>query len=251
MTRYTSHAGYTLIELSVVIALLGIIAGSALHLAARAAERNRIQETHDIMDSVQFALKVYFRQHRVLPCPADPTLAADDNAFGKSVTPCTAAAAQFSPHADSESLQGVIPVKTLGIPLDYAFDGWRQQIRYVIQSDYTVLNPDTTKGPDVSKQDANPEHLTIIDELGNEMQSNIPENGVTYILISHGKDKAGARAESGVLSAPCPAPAQMQIENCDTANPFTFRDAPLNETSNAPAYFDDILRWKSRLNFTG
>ena len=251
MTRYYPYSGYTLIELSVVIALLGIMAGSALNLAARAAERDRIQETNAILDSVQFALKVYFKQHNTLPCPADPTLAVNNNAFGRAVAPCTAAAAQFSPHAGSESVQGALPVKTLGLPIDYAFDSWKQQIRYVVHKDYTVRNADPTLGPTVTKQNANPAHLTIIDELGNEMQSNIPENGVTYILISHGKDKAGARSESAVESAPCPATPSLENENCDTANLFIFRDAPINETNNLPAYFYDIIRWKSRFNFTG
>ncbi len=253
MMRRLSHiSGYTLIELSIVIMLLGVIAGSALHIAAESLESDRLEESEHILDNVEFALRVYFKQHQTLPCPARSDLPVDDADFGIAQYPCVASSSGIEYNADSEAVWGALPVKSLGIPLDYAFDSWNQQILYVLQSDYTEPNPPF--GPAVTNQlddGSNPfntDRLTIIDNFDNEMQSNEPDNGIAYILVSFGKDKLGSISKSGAAAPDC-STTTLDAENCD--GDLVFRDAAIVDTQNDATYFYDLIRWKSRYNFKG
>lgn len=252
MLRTKNLFGYTLIELSIVIMLIGIIAGSALHIAAESLESDRQEESAHILDDIEFAMQVYFRQHGNLPCPADSTLPIDDVAFGiAQPTPCIAASPSL--WNDAHANRGAVPVKSLGLPLDFAFDSWEQQILYVVQTDYTEGTPPEITNhitdPDDTALPFTTEHLSIIDNFDVTMESDEPDNGIAYILVSFGKDKRGSLSKNAALTLPCMAATTLDNENCN--DDIVFRDAEIVDTENNATYFYDMVRWKSRYNFKG
>ncbi len=121
------HAGFTLVEMAIVLVILGFVL-SALLLPLQAQREQVFQaQTKATLESARQALLGFAQRNGRLPCPAtnngtatfpDDTGVANPNASG----PC--------------QVVGFLPAATLGIqPTDaqgFALDGWNNRIRYAI-----------------------------------------------------------------------------------------------------------------------
>lgn len=97
-------AGFSLVEMAIVLAIVGLLLGALLPTLSSQIEQQRRTETRKYMDEVRDALLGYAIANKRLPCPA-----ANDN--GSAQATCTTTASQF----------GKLPYKDLGVTDKDAF----------------------------------------------------------------------------------------------------------------------------------
>ncbi|MBI5438707.1 MAG: prepilin-type N-terminal cleavage/methylation domain-containing protein [Nitrosomonadales bacterium] len=94
------HAGFTLLEMAIVLAIVGLLLGGLLPVISGQMDQQRRNETRKYMDEVRDALLGYAisTANKRLPCP-------DSNGDGTAEAACTTAAQQI----------GTLPYKDLGV----------------------------------------------------------------------------------------------------------------------------------------
>jgi len=252
--------GFSLIELSTSIAIIAMIAGSAISIALTSDYPSKLGETNAKLDRIEEALTGFLTLNHRLPCPADGTLATSDSNFGsegmRSSTSCPLA--NFSDGGNVTA--GVVPVRTLQLPDDFMFDGWGHRITYAI--DYRFANNTTTNpacngnSGDLCFIGIDSGGLTVTDASGGNRTTS-----AIYILLSHGENGHGAFNKVGSatrIRAHYPSPpypytnvsAEVQNSHFDVSGNTT----PYNNIfiqkdyikSKGGEYFDNILRFKDK-----
>ena len=255
MGRVTTQTrGFTLIEMSVVIVLIGAIIGTVAVVFSSVLKQFQYKETATKLEAIQNALYEYRVAFNTLPCPADITLAIGDTHFGvmaQNLGSCTGGvpAANFSGtgFTAQEPREGMVPTQALHLPDDYAFDGWGHRIMYVVNKDLTQAGAfNIVNGYDPTLR------MTIKNEQG------IASTQLAaYVLISFGPDGHGAfprkggstRINAGVVNAD-------ELNNCDCSTAvaatgldgiFVQKSTTLNP-SNTLDSFDDIVVYGTRVD---
>ncbi len=131
--------GFTLLEISIVLSIVGVLLGGTLALVTSYLQQSPTRDTVQQMRAIDEALWNFRATYGRLPCPADITLAATSNGFGKEATDMgtCAVAANGSNFATGYGAAGMIPTKTLGLSDDMAYDSWGRRIFYAIDIRYT------------------------------------------------------------------------------------------------------------------
>ena len=162
-----SQAGFTLVEISIVLAIVALLLGGLLPTISGQMERQRVHETRKQLDEIKEALIGYAIVNGKLPCPADPTIATGSTNAG--VADCT-----LSP------LTGVVPWVTLGID---ETDAWGRRFTYAVSSSFATSNFTL----------ASTGSLTVLNTSGGtNLATNVPA-----VVVSHGTDAYGAYTTSG------------------------------------------------------
>ena len=82
MKRKLERAGFTLLELSIVLAIIAVIATGSLTMFTASLQERQWQDTQDKLKAIQTALYNFRLANNRIPCPADVTLATTDPNFG-------------------------------------------------------------------------------------------------------------------------------------------------------------------------
>lgn len=134
-------AGFTLIELAVVIFIIALLLGSLFVPLQSQVESRKYDETQRIIDQARDALLGYAAAHGYLPCPADFALGSNGAEAAGSTHGAGAGACPASVTATTGGVNvyiGFLPAVTLGLtPTDangYAVDSWGFRIRYAVSS---------------------------------------------------------------------------------------------------------------------
>lgn len=110
--------GFSLIEMAVVIAIIGILMTFGIRLATSFQNKGAFSATAERQKQIKESLIAYLGRTGELPCPADPaTLTGEESLDGGGV--CTDA-------------RGLVPFQTLGIPRSIAIDGWDRFFTYSV-----------------------------------------------------------------------------------------------------------------------
>ena len=134
MTAYRSK-GFTLVELAIVLAIIGIILSLGVSTLRSVANNVNYSSTVDRMDGVAKALGLYAQNHYYLPCPAP--LPVNGISTGIAATTCPAGAAALN--------QGVLPFVTLGLREEQARDVYSNYYTYIVNpalATYTTVQND-------------------------------------------------------------------------------------------------------------
>jgi prepilin-type N-terminal cleavage/methylation domain-containing protein len=137
--RATHMAGFTLIELAITLAIVGVLAGAVLvPFVAQVAQRNTAA-TEKTLEQIKEALLGYATATGRLPCPASSAsngVEVFDVATGGNIA-----------NGRCENVIGFFPAATLGFtPVDsqgFAIDGWgtaKNRVRYAV-SNQTIAGP--------------------------------------------------------------------------------------------------------------
>ena len=121
--RVHGQAAYTLIELSVVVAVVGVLIAGGIDLFGKKSEAIRYKTTVERLEKIEAALQSFVLRNEYLPCPATGEARQESGTtFGVSVSydNTNTDACDDAPN-DS---RGVAPVRTLGLPDEVMFDGW-------------------------------------------------------------------------------------------------------------------------------
>jgi len=276
-----SKNGFSLIELSIVLVIVGIFIFGASQLYVITAEKAKVDSTVTTLDAIDRALRLYYKTHKDLPCPADGNLAINDNNFGLGNETNDGTASQACTYdrfygnagVASNSVNaygGVVPTRTLNLPDTYMFDGWGNRITYVV--DDNCVNTLASAVASCKLLTASGPDLKVYDNSNNATGTDADDlrTGVaTYVIISHGKNGVGAwRRDGGANRIPSVAGTTVpEMENAHVnttgglatggnAPNENFRDDFIRdwkgtETGSGIAgqdgtYFDDMVHWKTQ-----
>lgn len=223
--HYFRTEGFTLVEMSIVLAIVALILGTGLTLLSAQQDQRRIEDTKARLSDAQEALIGYAISHKNLPCPADPTIPGGTANAGIARPPtgagCTADAAG--------TIQGDFPWATLGLP---ETDAWGHRFTYRVSAIFARSTPLFTLSYDGDI------------DIGTSAGSNDLANNMPAVIVSHGINGLGAYTPAGKQITPVPAAATNEGENADNDGNFVSR--ALSSADEAGGYFDDQVIWISR-----
>src|ERR1700722_20833244 len=158
LLRSARNHGFTLLEMSIVLGVIaGIIVGTLSMGSSMVASAQKVS-TENKLDAIETALMAYRKANDRLPCPTDPTITdipAHSTTYGYEtgnpgdcttgyVTPVTytipvpTGASTTRVASSTTVVEGAIPVKTLGLPDEFQFDGWGRKFAYAVWAPITA-----------------------------------------------------------------------------------------------------------------
>lgn len=256
MHRYNSNninvkQGFTLIELSVVLVIIGLIVAMGVSSGKEALETAKLVATNNRMDAIERALLAFWKKNGRMPCPADITMTTSNANYGIEATSsptCSGGAISATfPSATNlyKAVEGGVPVITLGLPKDFVYDGWRERIAYAVTPAFAQPGANT-KVPPKSGTCYTDNGITVKDAAGG-----IRSTSAVYALISYGRNghggyvKSGSRTSSGSTNSDEKTNCHCNSSAGNTTydGNYVQRSQSLNYTT-ASKYFDDIVRFK-------
>lgn len=235
-----SSRGFTLIELAVVIAIVGLLVGGMVASYGAIRINTKIKETQRAMEHAELLLQAFLAREGRLPCPANPSLAPSDVGYGEEHNSggFGVAGAGGGCHDDREFgtagsgiYWGTLPAQSLGARVNDVADGWDTQLFYVITGPATLTN---------AQQSGNWQSnggLALWDDIAKAPGTEVINDGV-MALVSVGANRNGGYTLDG-SQQPAPLPtAVAELEN-GTGN-FDLIMVPYSDDPDAP--FDDVVR---------
>lgn len=124
-----------------MIAVAGIATASLIPGDETGADSARQMVTMNRMQKIEEATKLFMAGNCRRPCPADITAAIGSSAFGReNATPGTCTSPNFGPDAATGYVvAGGVPVVALGLPDDYALDGYGRRMMYMVDKRATSV----------------------------------------------------------------------------------------------------------------
>lgn len=239
-------AGFTLIEMAVVIFVMALILGSILIPLSTQVEQRQLVDTQRQLEDVKEALIGFAISQAApaLPCP-DKTTAGGigtPNDGVEDFDPATGLCAQY---------EGNLPWATLGLA---ANDAWNNRYRYRVTPEFANRPPPPTSHPLTLATSGLLRTCTAAACTAGQLLSIVPPslNSPAAVILSHGPNGWGAvNAATGGLNLPpgcgavvgCVAISDDEQANADGNDTFVSR-AP-SAASSAGGEFDDIVTWLS------
>ncbi len=266
--RRTPAAGFTLVELSIVIIILSIMLGGIMAVVTQEVRRTKQAELKTKLAAIEAALIQFRKVNNRIPCPADGLTLPNTANFGIegiNAGACTTGStynvngnrtAVANPTANyynssyANVAGGVLPVATLGLPDEYMFDPWGGRFTYVVDRRATAANAFTTY--DVSS--------TTIGAIRVNAASGIRTLSAIVVIVSHGENGHGAYQYSGVrksigsthaselANCHCTSAGADGVFNTNTV-PFVMQ-AAVSSGTNIANNFDDTVVYYTRSQIT-
>ncbi|MGE0754273.1 MAG: type II secretion system protein [Alphaproteobacteria bacterium] len=249
-TIHKKH-GFTLIELSVVILILSIMLGGVMAIVTQNIRIQKNAEMAEKMETIREALLAYAKAYRRLPCPSDITQTIDSANFGVEGAPSGYTCNGGTPAANyvtgtNTVYGGGLPVKELGLPLEYAFDAWNNRFLYAV--DATMVYS-VSPLPFIANAPASgPGDIVILDR-----EINTITNDAIYVVVSHGPNGHGAWINSGASRKNNNSANVAEQTNCHcnssavaTAFTSSFYFMPPYASTTALNQYDDLTIYAKR-----
>lgn len=239
MFNKLKNSAFTLVEIAIVVAIIGVILGGTLDVVANAQQKQKIQDTNYILDRIQNAIYSYHADNSksFIPCPAINTKGyAEQN--------------QFSNQNCVQSY-GAIPYRNLSLPRDFMYDAWGRLITYVIVNNGCTYRSYRSNNVPVTynffTEYPNCNISNGLSFYSKATGGNLFASNAVYMLISHGKSGYGSMIanESSTQGQykPIAYASADKVQNANyygTSNlNYVYRAA--NDTNTN--YFDDIIRY--------
>lgn len=207
-------AGFSLIELAVVLLILGLLLGALLRPLRGQVETQQYQEAERMLDDIRDAVIGFALANGRLPCPADPTAPTDVAGAGseaRSAGACTIAT-------------GAVAWRTLGVP---ELDPWGRRFTYRVTTSFA---DDPPVGGYSSFALSSTGNIQVRNAAATvDVALNLP-----VIFLSHGKNGLRAyRPDGTMIASPAASGAELENGNGDV----NFAVEPQGDA------FDDVLRW--------
>ncbi len=243
--------GFTLIEVTLVLLIVGILAGSLLVPLQAQIERHKRDQTLTQLREIERALLGFAAANRRLPCPASATSSGREDPIGGG--DCSLANALQVAH-------GFVPVATLGLvgPINddgLLLDAWHNPVRYSVTqaasdtaADFTTADGLRTAG--ISQVEPNLV-VCVSSDLCSAQSDVVRANRLPAVVFSMGRDwanyrnadqleNAGERLDGDVVGV-------VLIGSSGVSYPMPedsyFVSKPYQVTAEQP--FDDMLLWVS------
>lgn len=224
-----NYSGFTLIEILIVITIVSLLASMSASVFISYNKQQKIKLTKARLDQIHESIQNFLEVNGRYPCPAPFTLIPTDANFGIEgdsdptsnhscqqgfgLIPFTGSVGAFSanPSVPFHVQIGVLPVRTLNLPDEYAVDAWGGLLTYAVAR-HLATEKMTSGAVGFSNSRGN---IRILDNAGNTLIN--PPNSAHYIVLSHGEDQNGARVleSNNINHRKNPCGALQQAENCD------------------------------------
>ena len=192
------NSGFSILELSVVLTVIALIAGSALAIGATRIQAAKTEDTDKKMQAIIEVLDAFVQNYGYLPCPADPQASPSAANFGLGEVDedgnCTA-----SNLLGSGNIRiGVVPSTTLRLAPSIMMDGWNRRITYAVDQRFTFTVADPAAGykannPDIIAGD-------FIRILSTSSPATLITDKAVVALVSHGANGHGAWPGKGAAA---------------------------------------------------
>lgn len=210
------QVGFTLVELAIVLALIGLLVGMMVVPLSTQVDQQRIGETQRKLDLIREAVTGFAVANGRLPCPATATTA---NTTAGAGTENRLAGACVNP-------EGVMPWATLGLS---ETDAWGNRFTYRIT---LIFADDPVAGMLASFSLTDPGDITVNNGVVNG--SIVIATNIPALFVSHGKNGLGAYRPDGTQVGGA-AGDELENANADLARIFVSR-IPSPD-------FDDLVSW--------
>jgi len=260
---YKKHSraasGFTLIELSVSILIISLILASVVTVEAQKGRVEKKAELARKLDMISEALYTYRLVNNKLPCPGNASLARTAANFGVQADGAPGecnSGATISSNINSTDLGvsvfgGSVPVRTLGLPDDFAFDPWDGQFTYYVDKNANVSDNFTSSAGTDGFTDT--DILNVEDESGSPLNDN-----VLAVVLSHGPNGHGSFNIAGVRTS-SESLNVAELENCmcdsdavavaDTARNIRIQRTLPSSSTDYRTNFDDVARYFNKSYF--
>jgi len=257
LRKKNSENGFTLIEISIVIVIVGVLLSIFSSALLSYVKKSKIDTTEFRMDKIEEALEQYLTVNRKYPCPASRVAAPEDGDFGREVTAdCnTAAGSGAGPAAATiragDARIGAVPTRSLSLPDEFSVDGWGNKFTFAVTED---LASSPRGVPAVRFFEPDGGRISVVDSIGNEIVE-APSNQNSkahYVIVSHGPGGDGSYPLGAVNAPPVPCfGGSLEEENCDNNNAIfraTLTNSDVNNANNANNvnFFNDYVRYQGQ-----
>ena len=227
------QAGFSLIELAVVLVIIGMLIGSFIGTLASRIDHTRITETQDQLSEIKLALYGFAMSQSParLPCPDNDNDGMEDLAGGPP-----AQCASFEVAAN-------LPWATLGIERG---DAWASNFSYWVSDQYS-----NTAGFMLSTD------ATGVGQILPSAGAATPiSNNLAAVIFSHGKNQYGSTGLDNVARGASPGGAEYADEDENTNGDSVFVSRPITALgplteAAIPVVYDDIVVWISEYEIKG
>ena len=272
--RPRTSRGFSLVELSVVVAIISVVAALGLEVAASFVNRSATTLSRDRLKVVDEAIDGFFKVYGRLPCPAPRGYAQSNTNYG--IENC-AASAHFVAGSNYGNgvYEGGVPYRTLNLPLSYAIDGFNSKMNYAVTANLTNAGgaaggPYGTFGASGGTASQNGTagievRTGVLEQPCNTTRCNVVadpngNSGAAYFLYSNGADQRGAVNMNGVVVKACVVnspESRPDTQNClygaggggmsvAGIGANVFYDNRYNPGLNLVSYFDDVDVWRTK-----
>jgi prepilin-type N-terminal cleavage/methylation domain-containing protein len=252
MKQKARHSGFTLAEIAVVLAIIGIALTMGLKMLTATFENSAYSETRAKQERIKLALVSFMRSNGRLPCPDTATPATGNEVPPPAIPPAAPASCNLTAAAG----YGVVPWVTLQIPRDAVLDGWGNFFSYRVANSFApVIKNWTSKTVgtpfDINELRTSSTALIIQERDTPASALNQITNQAVVVLLSHGKNGLGALTTRGAARVPPPTVAIALDENTNGAvGARTFVRRALNDSAqtlpagaNPGGPFDDVVAY--------
>lgn len=251
MKQKVNQSGFTLAEIAIVLAIIGIAMTMGLKMLTATLENGATSETQAKQDRIKLALVSYLRNNGRLPCPDTVTPATGNEVVVPAGGSCNLTA---------DAGYGVLPWLTLQIPREAVLDGWGNFFSYRAANSFAPVARNwasrTVGTPFDINELTTPNVALIIQERAAPAAAltQITDRAVVVIL-SHGKNGLGALTTRGTARVLPPTVAVALDENTNgTVGARTFVRRAFNESPqdavplvpppvNPGGPFDDLVAY--------
>jgi len=212
------NRGFTLVELAVVLAVMGVLLSTSLGSLLAMTSAKQAQVTRERLEIVDEALRKYMFANLRMPCIASRSVMIGSAGFGRESCGGGGIA-----NGDGNKIHiGTVPVRDLNLPDKYIYDGWHNRILYAVTENHTTVDDYMVF----------PSAIDVIDRTGTSVTIDPVYSAntfpISYLLLSHGADGKGAFGyKSGQQAQSCGLGSNLDVENCDNTD-VTFRDIQRN-----------------------
>lgn len=209
--KYTlNKAGVTIIELSVVIIILGILGTILLDLSSQISSNTRYNDTQKKMDYIIDIIKRFAEEHGTIPAPSEW------NEFGSQCAPGnnTGSANQCASLGTTDPIIGGLPTDQLSLPRRYTIDEWGNRFIYAVNVNFTRSFTHSRTTLQDTANGTGPDDIITIQDAATTPNM-ITNDNVVFVLISTGENAFNARNSVGTTINSSSTNNASERENTD------------------------------------
>lgn len=248
MKRSKMVRGFSLIEVTIVMLIGGLILASISAMLIAYIKKTNLYVTRERLETIDQALQEYLSLNGRYPCPASLSVAPDTPGYGfeQASTPGLCDSAPVVAGRNGRNVRlGAVPVRSLGLPDDFISDAWAVRFTYAVTEALAQSGTFDSREGGLQVLDSADNNIAIDPTLA---PGDADRDGTAhYVIVSHGENELGGTPEGGGAALPCPAAPSLEAENCD--GDASFRSTIRFSSASGSAYFDDLVYFRSLTAF--